>query len=44
MTHGARRKYPNPEEELAELETEFAEEEKELNAKRNYPYRLFWCR
>ena len=29
-------KYKNPEEELAELEAEFAEEEKEKNAKRNF--------
>ena len=36
MPHGPRRKYRNPEEELAELEAEFAEEEKELNAKRNF--------
>ena len=31
-----KRKYRNPEEELAELEKEFEEEEKERNAKRNY--------
>ena len=36
MPHGPRRKYRKPEEELAELEAEFAEEEKELNAKRNF--------
>ena len=31
-----KRKYRNPEEELAELEKDFEEEEKERNAKRNY--------
>ena len=31
-----KKKYRNPEEELAELEKEFEEEEKERNAKRNY--------
>ena len=36
MPRNNRKKYRNPEEELAELEAEFAEEEKEKNAKRNF--------
>jgi hypothetical protein len=36
MPRGGRRKYRNPEEELAELEKEFEEEEKEKNARKNF--------
>jgi hypothetical protein len=36
MPRNNRKKYRNPEEELAELEAEFAEEEKEKNSKRNF--------
>ena len=36
MLRGGRRKYRNPEEELAELEKEFEEEEKEKNARKNF--------
>ena len=36
MPRGGRKKYRNPEEELAELEKEFEEEEKEKNARKNF--------
>ena len=36
MPRGGRRKYRNPEEELAELEKEFEEEEKEKNMRKNF--------
>ena len=36
MPRGGRRKYRNPEEELAELEKEFEEEKKEKNARKNF--------
>ena len=36
MIPNTKKKYRNPEEELAELEAEFAEEEKEMNAKKNF--------
>ena len=36
MIPNKKKKYRNPEEELAELEAEFAEEEKEMNSKRNF--------
>lgn len=36
MLRGGRRKYRNPEEELAELEKELEEEEKEKNARKNF--------
>ena len=36
MPRGGRKKYRNPEEELAELEKEFEEEEKEKNMRKNF--------